>query len=153
MASSSLSQWCASLPLNGRNCKPRADVVATIVLMSSPMSRWQHRLRCTCVAADLAASPSCCHQIRCMTDIANFVRVQPPSSRWRLCQHCHHKGIVAIIALALLPVMLASTPSLPTLRWLRCHPHAVITPSSLLTLHWWYLRRRASVVAAVVLPS
>jgi hypothetical protein len=36
-----------------------------------------------------------------MTDIANVVRAQPPLSRWRLCQCCHHKGVVAIIALAL----------------------------------------------------
>jgi hypothetical protein len=45
-----------------------------------------------------------------MTNIANVVQAQPPSSHWRLCQRYHHKGIVAIIALALLPVALASTP-------------------------------------------
>jgi hypothetical protein len=45
-----------------------------------------------------------------MTNIASVVRAQPPSSRWRLCQRCHHKGVVAIIALALSSVALASTP-------------------------------------------
>ncbi len=134
LASSSSLQWCASLLLNGRHCKPCADVVATIVLVSSPMSRWRRRLRCTCVAADLAASPSCCHQLRCMTDIANVVRAQLPSSRWHLCQRCHHKGVVAIIALTLSSVALASTPSYRHHRQRCAGSVAVLTQSSHLCL-------------------
>ncbi len=126
MASLSSLQWCAFLPLNGRHCKPRSDVVATIVLVSSPMSCWQRRLRCTCVDANLAASPSCCHHLRCMNDIANVVRAQPPSSRWCLCQCCHHKGVGAIIALTLLPVSLVSTPLYRRRLCQRCHHKGIV---------------------------
>jgi hypothetical protein len=126
MASLSSLQWCAFLPLNGRHCKPCSDVVATIVLVSSPMSCWRRRLRCTCVAANLAASPSYCHHLRCMNDIANVVRAQPPSSRWCLCQRCHHKGVGAIIALTLLPVLLASTPLYRRRLCQHCHHKGVV---------------------------
>jgi hypothetical protein len=93
----------------------------------------------------LPSQGRCCHHcadvVACLAGINTFVSAAPlPTlpSQGRCCHHC--AGIVACLA-GINTFVYASSP---TLRWLRCRHHAVITPLSLSTLRWRYCRRRAS---------